>query len=403
MRISERVAGMSSSPTLTLNDKARTLKISGKPIINLGIGEPLNPTPENAVDFTARRLNTRQIKYAPTAGTPELKSAILDYTKKYYGRAAESENVLVTVGAKQALFNIMMSLLDPGDEAILLAPYWVSYPEMIKMAHGIPVIVQPRQNLLPEVDDIWSAVTSRTRLILLNSPNNPSGVTAPPDFIASLVRKCEEENMTLVMDDIYHLLTYEGHKWIPAFQFTSRSIDESPLVIVNGVSKTYGMTGFRIGWVVAPRPLVRAMTRIQGQTTSGASILLQDGALGALLDSQRDIHDLQDLMRGNRSLMLNELKTIPDINIPEPGGAFYVFPDFSAYSNNSVELAQFILEKAYVVTIPGSAFGMEGHLRLSYTGSPSEIKESIQRIRWAIDKTSPDTITMQGESFQRSW
>lgn len=403
MRISKQAQAISKSPTLTLNDQANKLRQAGKPIIHLGIGEPQNPAPSSAIHHTQKRLNTRQIKYAPTAGTQELKTAVQQYTTMYYGRTPALDNIIITVGAKQALANIMVSLLDPGDEVILNAPYWVSYPEMVKLAYGNPVVVSPGDQLIPSFKNIQEAVTEKTKMVLLNSPNNPSGVMTPPDIIEQLVCFCEEEGIHLVMDDIYHQLTYHNSAWVPGYSFTRKSINESSLIVVNGVSKTYGMTGFRIGWTVGPSPLIQTMAKIQGQTTSGASILLQDAALGALRDGKEDLIALQETMQDNRASMLQQLKRIPEVQVPDPGGAFYVFPDFSAYEADSVKLAKFLLQKAFVVTIPGSAFGMEGHLRMSYTCPPEQITESIQRIRWALDPDSPRTIDMGGKTYERTW
>ena len=381
MKISKQAQAIGSSPTLALNDKARSLTAQGKPVINLGIGEPANDAPGGAIRYTIAQLETRQIKYAPTAGTPALRKAIQDYTEKHYGRRPDIKNIIVTVGAKQSLANIFYSLINPGEEVILLAPYWVSYPEMVKIAGGKPVIVPSPTSLVPSLSAIQAAVTLQTKAILLNNPNNPSGVVYPREFVSALVRFCETEDIYLVMDDIYHQLLYEGYQWVSGYSCTSTSIDDGNLVIVNGVSKTYGMTGFRIGWTVGPQKLIQTMTKIQGQTTSGVTILAQEGALGALREGADDVLSLRENMRQNRQLMLDALGNFPGVELVKPGGAFYVLPNFSAYGQNSAELAKFLLENVYVVTVPGSAFGMEGYLRLSYTCPPAQITEAIRRIR----------------------
>ncbi|MBS3751518.1 MAG: pyridoxal phosphate-dependent aminotransferase [Anaerolineales bacterium] len=403
MNISKKARQISRSPTLSLNEKAQKLERSGKSIIHLGIGEPLNDAPRSAVQYSQNKLNSRQIKYGPTAGLPSLKENIQSYTKKYYGRTPALENIIVTAGAKQSLYNLLYSILNPGDEVILLAPYWVSYPEMVKLADGIPISIPPDDGLLPDLANVSRAVNPKTKAIILNSPNNPSGVVYPPEVIAAFVDYCESQELYLIMDDIYHQLVFNDQKWVPGYIFTSRPIEDSHLIVINGISKSYGMTGFRVGWTIGPEPLVQAMTKIQGHTTSGASVLLQEGARGALEKGQETVQELNTFIRDNRSLMLSGLKEIPGLKLIEPGGTFYCFPDFSAYYQSSEELAELLLEKAFLVTIPGTAFGLEGHLRLSYTCSKDQINESLNRIRWVIDDSAPSSIIMGNEKYTCSW
>lgn len=391
------------SPTLSLNEKARRFAAAGKEVIHLGIGEPLNDAPGSALQFAQNSLSTAQIKYGPTAGTQALKEQVQKYTQKHYGRTPALENIIITAGAKQSLYNILYSLLNTGDEVILLAPFWVSYPEMIKLAYGTPVTVMPGDSLIPDLERVVEAVSPKTKAIILNSPNNPSGVVYPPEVIAAFVDFCESEEIYLIMDDIYHRLVFDQYSWVPGYVFTSKPIDSSHLVVVNGVSKSYGMTGFRVGWTVGPEPLIATMTKIQGHTTSGASEILQEGARGALQDGGETLENLRAFIDHNRSLMLSGLKEIPGVELVEPGGAFYCFPDFHAYEEDSQDLASFLLEKALLVTVPGVSFGMESHLRLSYTCSPEEIKASIQRLRWALDDRAPQTISIGGQEITCEW
>jgi len=404
MTISQLGRSISASSTLALNEEARILRERGEPVISLGIGEPKNKTPITALLSSAAKLNEGNVKYTPPDGTPSLKKAIIRYTEENYNRSVEPENVIVSNGAKQALFNIMVSILNPQDEVILLAPYWVSYPDIVKLAYGVPVVVTPEDgSFTPRMEEIERAVSSYTKAIVINSPNNPSGVVFSEDFIASIVEFCEKKNIYLVSDDIYHKLVFDDVKAYPPYQFTNKDVESTHVIIVNGVSKLYGMTGFRIGWVIANRKLVEVMSNIQSQITSGTSVLLQAGAEGALNGMQSLVESLRLTFENNRNVILQELRTFNDIKVIKPEGAFYCLPDFRAYSNDSVKLASHILQKALVVTIPGVDFGMEGHLRLSFAGSVKDIMSAIERIKWALDPNSPNEIYIGDRKFIRDW
>jgi aspartate aminotransferase len=404
MSISKLARSIVESPTLRLNEEARLLREKGEPVIHLGIGEPKNKTPIPAILSSAAKLSSGDVKYAPTDGNPSLKKAILRYTEENYDKVAAPENVIVCDGAKQCLFNIFYTLLNPQDEVILLAPYWVSYPEIIKMVYGIPVVVTAEDgSFYPRVEDVLKVVSPYTKAIILNSPNNPSGVMYSEDFICEIVQYCEKKGIYVIMDDIYHKLVFDCKKAPIAYNFTQNDIESSKIIVVNGVSKLYGMTGFRVGWVVAPRKLVQVMTNVQAQTTSCVSPVMQAAAEGALTGVQSVVESLRLTIQNNRDVMMQELKTFNGIKCAKPDGTFYCMPDFRAYSNNSVELSNFLLKKALVVTVPGKEFGMEGYLRLSYAGTVKDVTEGVARMKWALDPTSANEIYIGDRKLVRDW
>jgi aspartate aminotransferase len=404
MKLSKLASEIAESPTLALNEEARLLRERGEAVIHLGIGEPKNKTPINAILSSAAKLMSGEVKYTPADGVPSLKKAIIRYTEENYDRLAAPENVIVTNGAKQSLFNIFYSILNPQDEVIVLAPYWVSYPEIIKMCMGRPVIVTPEDGTFtPRFEDIEKAVTSYTRAIIVNSPNNPSGAIYPPGLIQKLVDFCERKGIYLVCDDIYHKLTFDGKEAVPATRFTQKDIENSHIIIVNGVAKLYGMTGFRVGWVVGPRELVRVMTNVTAQTTSGVSPVSQAAAEGALNGLQSVVEALRLQIQNNRDVLLQEMKSFNGARLIPPDGTFYALPDLRAFNTSSVELSKFLLKKALVVTVPGREFGMEGHIRLSFSGTVKDVTEGIARIKWALDPTSPNEIYIGDKKMVRDW
>jgi aspartate aminotransferase len=404
MSISKLARSIVESPTLRLNEEARILREKGEPVIHLGIGEPKNKTPLTAILSSAAKLSSGDVKYTPTDGTPSLKKAVIKYTEENYNKVVGPQNIIISEGAKQSLFNILFSILNPQDEVIVLAPYWVSYPEIVRMVNGIPVIVTPEDGSFhPRMEEIELAVSSYTKAIIVNSPNNPSGIMFSKNFIQEIVEFCEEKGIYLIMDDIYHKLVFDRRQPISPFQFTNKDIETTRVVIVNGVSKVYGMTGFRIGWVVANRKMVEVMTNVQAQTTSCVSPVMQAAAEGALNGVQSVVESLRLTMENNRDVMMQELKTFNDIRVIRPDGTFYCLPDFRAYRSDSVSLSNFLLKKALVVTVPGKEFGMEGHLRLSYAGSVKDVTEGIARIKWALDPTSPNDIYIGDRKLIRDW
>lgn len=404
MTISQLARSIAESPTFALNEEARLLRERGEPVINMGIGEPKNKAPIAAILSSASKLNTGDIKYTPPDGTPSLKKAIIRYTEENYDRIVAPENVIVSAGAKQSLYNLLFSILNPQDEVIVLAPYWVSYPEMIKMCNAIPVIVTPEDGSFhPRLTEIERAVSSYTKAIIVNSPNNPSGCVFSDEFIGQIVEFCERKKIYCILDDIYHKLVFDGRRATPGYCFTNKDIESTMLVVVNGVSKLYGMTGFRIGWVIANRKLVQVMTNVQAQTTSCTSMVLQAAAEGALTGMQSVVEGLRLTFENNRNIILQELRAFNGIKVQKPGGTFYILPDFRAYSNDSVALSKMLLKRALVVTVPGKEFGMEGHLRLSFAGGVKDIMTAVERIKWALDPNSPNEIYIGDRKLVRDW
>jgi aspartate aminotransferase len=404
MSVSELAGSIIESPTLRLNEEARLLRERGEPVIHLGIGEPKNKTPITAILSSASRLSQGDVKYCPTDGLPSLKKAIIRYTEEHYDKLVAPENVIVSSGAKQAIFNLLYTILNPQDEVIIPAPYWVSYPEMVKMVYGVPVVVTPEDGSFhPRMVDIERVISSSTKAIIINSPNNPSGTVYSEEFIAQIIDLCERKKIYVIMDDIYHKLVFDGKRAPSCYQFTTRHIEDSRVIVVNGIAKLYGMTGFRIGWCVAPKKLVSVMNNVQAQTTSCASPVMQAGAEGALLGMQSFVESLRLQIQNNRDVIMRELTSFNGVKTHRPDGTFYCLPDFRAYSNNSVELSQFLLKKALVVTVPGREFGMEGHLRLSFAGTVKDVTEGVARMKWALDPTSPNDIYIGDKRMIRDW
>jgi aspartate aminotransferase len=409
MSLSRVACSIPASPTVALNEQARILREKGEPVIHLGIGEPKNKTPIGAILNSAALLNSGEVKYTPTDGTPSLKKAILRYTEENYNRVIAPQNVIVSDGAKQSLWNALFAILDPQDEVIVLSPYWVSYPEMIRMIGGVPVIVTPEDgSFIPRLEEIEGVLTSNTKAIIVNNPNNPSGAVYPAELISGIVHLCESKDIYMICDDIYHKLVFDGVIASPAFSYSKVNLEDSKIIAINGVAKLYGMTGFRLGWAVAQKKLVEVMTNIQSQTTTCVSSLMQAAAEGALTGIQSNVEALRLTMQNNRDVLMQELRSFSGVRCVKPLGTFYAMPDFNAYCGNglikdSIELSQFLLKKALVVTVPGKEFGMEGYLRLSYSGSAKDLIEGIERMKWALDPKAPSEIYLGDRKLVRNW
>jgi aspartate aminotransferase len=393
MSLSQLARSIAESPTLKLNETAAILRDKGEPVIHLGGGEPKTRTPIDAIVSCTNLLNTGEVRYTPADGIPALKKAVIRYTEEHYSRVVRPEHVIVSSGAKQSIMCALYSILDPKDEVVFPAPYWVSYPEMVKLAGGVPVPVVPMDgSFRPTIEDITQACGSYTKAIILNSPNNPSGVMYSKDFIAEVVRYCESRSIWLIMDDTYNRLVFDGQPPVNCYEYADDLSEASKLIVINCVSKMYAMTGFRIGWAVGNKELVRAMTNIQSQQTSGPACPSQWAAVGALNGVQNCIDALRMTLENNRNVMVSRLQSIPGVKVTKPNGTFYCFPDFSAYEKNSQKLSNYLLEKVRVVTVPGKEFGMEGHLRMSFCGTIKEIREGLERVQWALDPNAANEL-----------
>jgi aspartate aminotransferase len=404
MNLSLLATSIAESPTLRLNALAKTMLAQGTPVIHLGGGEPRNKAPQSAIASAAAYLSTGDVKYTPSAGTPSLRKAIADYTESNYARKVAPENIIVSAGAKQTLYNLLFTLLNPGDEVIVPTPFWVSYPEMIRMTGGVPITVaSPEDTHIPRAEDLLRAVTGRTRAILLNNPNNPSGAVYPAELVEEIARFCERKGLWLISDDIYHKLVFDGKTAPNPLAYAAPDIESTHVIVLNAVSKIYGMTGFRIGWAVAPKPIIAVMNNIQSATTSCNSGVLMAAAEGALRGPQDGVRELVSTLETNRNAMLGALAEIPRVRVVKPQGTFFCLPDFSAFNKDSMTLCKLLLEKAFVVTVPGKEFGAENHLRLSYCGSREDVVEGVARIRWVLDPASPKEIRIGEKTAIRDW
>lgn len=395
---------ISESATLKLNEIASILRAKGEPLIHLGGGEPKSKAPLDAIIAANAVLNSAEVRYTPADGIPAMKQAIIRYTEEFYGRKVEPENVIASSGAKQSLMVALQTILNPQEEVIFPAPYWVSYPEMVKLCGGIPVPVYAEDgSFYPRLQDIEQRVTSYTKAIIINSPNNPTGAMYSEQFISDIVQFCEKKGIYLIMDDIYHRLLFDGKRPLNCYKYAKDFSENSKLIVVNGISKQYSMTGFRIGWAVASKKIISVMTNIQGHQTSGPSVVMQKAAIGAMNGVQSFVENLRLTLENNRNVLVDRLNGFEGVYAPKPDGTFYCFADFSHYMKDSKKLAYFLLEKVRVITVPGVEFGLDGWLRLSTCGSIKEITEGIDRMKWALDPNAPNELYIGERKLTRDW
>jgi aspartate aminotransferase len=388
--LSQRILEMEESPTLAVTAKAKALRAAGEPVIGFGAGEPDFPTPAHVVAAAQRAAEDPAThRYTPTAGLPALRQAIADKTKRDSGLDVAADQVVVANGGKHALYNVFMALLDPGDEVLVPAPYWVSYPEQVKLAGGEPVAVPTTKEagFRATVDQLESHRTPATKALVFVSPSNPTGAVYPADEIAEIGSWAAEHGIWVVTDEIYEHLVYGEASFssLPAVapEAAARTI------VINGVSKTYAMTGWRVGWSISSVELAKGMNKLQSQSTSNVCNVAQIAAVEALGGPQDSVADMRAAFDRRRKLAVARLSAIDGIEVVEPEGAFYVFPSFEGVLGREVggrevrttlELAEVLLEQAKVAVVPGEAFGSPGYARLSYALSDADIEEGIGRI-----------------------
>jgi aspartate aminotransferase len=387
-RISARVSAISESATLAVDAKAKALKAAGRPVIGFGAGEPDFPTPGYIVEAAQRAAaDPKMHKYTPAAGLPELRSAIAAKTLRDSGYQVTADQVLVTNGGKQAVYQTFAALLDEGDEALLPAPYWTTYPEAIALAGGVAVTVPTDESTgyLASVEQLDAACTERTKLLVFVSPSNPTGAVYPPEQVKAIGEWAAAKGIWVVTDEIYEHLVYGGAKFssIPAPEIADRC------VVLNGVAKTYAMTGWRVGWMIGPKDVIKAATNLQSHATSNVANVSQAAALAAVSGGLSAVAEMRAAFDRRRQTIVRMLNDIPGVVCPEPLGAFYAYPSVKELLGKefggkrpatSSELAALILEEAEVAVVPGEAFGTNGYFRLSYAMGDADLEEGVTRI-----------------------
>ncbi|HTZ42510.1 MAG TPA: pyridoxal phosphate-dependent aminotransferase [Jatrophihabitans sp.] len=390
-RISDRIAAIAESATLAVDAKAKALKAAGRPVIGFGAGEPDFPTPDYIVQAAvAAATDPKYHRYTPVAGLPELRAAVAAKTLRDSGYQVEPSQVLITNGGKQAVYNTFATLLDPGDEVLLVAPYWTTYPEAILLAGGVPVPVLTDENsgYLATVEQLEAARTARTKVLLFVSPSNPSGAVYPPEQVAEIGRWAAERGLWVVTDEIYEHLVYGDRENVSIATVAPELGDR--VVVLNGVAKTYAMTGWRVGWLIGPSDVVKAASNLQSHATSNVANVSQIAALAAVSGDLSAVAEMRAAFDRRRKLIVGMLSEIDGVHCPEPGGAFYAYPQVKGLlgrplrgrtADSSIELAEIILDEAEVAVVPGEAFGTPGYLRLSYALGDDDLAEGIGRIQ----------------------
>jgi aspartate aminotransferase len=390
-RVSERVGGIAESATLAVDAKAKSLKAAGRPVIGFGAGEPDFPTPDYIVEAAVEAArDPRNHRYTPAGGLPELRKAIAVKTRRDSGYDVEPAQVLVTNGGKQAVYESLAALLDPGDEVLLPAPYWTTYPEAIRLAGGVPVdvLADETQDYLVTVAQLESARTERTKLLLFCSPCNPTGSVYSPEQVREIGRWAYEHGLWVVTDEIYEHLVYGDTRFRSIVAEVPELADTA--VVLNGVAKTYAMTGWRVGWMIGPADVVKAATNLQSHLTSNVANVCQRAALAAVSGDLSAVEAMRAAFDRRRRTIVSMLNEVEGFECPEPRGAFYAYPSVKGAlgrdiggrtASTSAELAEIILDEAEVAVVPGEAFGSPGYVRLSYALGDDDLAEGVTRLQ----------------------
>ena len=392
--ISDKSKQVTPSSTLALTAKINAMVADGLDVVKFGAGEPDFDTPDHIKSAAVEALNQGFTKYTPVAGITELREAIVDKFERDNGLSYEANQVIVSCGAKHTIYNILQAICNPGDEVIFAAPYWVSYIEMVKLADATPIVINttPDQNFALTPDQIKSAVTEKTKAIIICSPSNPTGTTYSTESLQMIAELAVEHQFYLISDEIYEALLYDGekHRRLASFGDAVKSLT----FVVNGVSKAYSMTGWRIGYTAGPEDAIKAMSKIQSHSTSNPTSIAQRAALAAITGSQEPVVEMVKAFQKRRDLICQRLDDIDGVEYVRPQGAFYIFPDFSAHYgrtinghsiNSSQELATYFLDEAKVGAVPGDGFGADNHMRFSFATSEIEINRGLDRIQKALE------------------
>ena len=396
--LSQRALNAAPSPTLAITAKANALKAQGKDVVSFGAGEPDFDTPQNVKNAAVAALERGDTKYTPSSGTVALKEAIIEKLKRDNGLTCSRNEIIVSCGAKHSIYNLMQALLDPGDEVVIPAPYWVSYPEQVKLAGGIPVVVTADEStgFLSTAAQIEAVLTPKTKMVIVNSPSNPTGAVYAPAALRDIAELCAGRGIYLMSDEIYEKILYTGSEFVSPAGFSD---DIKKLTItVNGFSKAHSMTGWRLGYAAADLDIVAAMSKIQDQSTSNPTSIAQAAGVEALNGPQDAVETMRQAFQERRDWIVPALNAIPGVECQTPGGAFYVFPNVSrVYGKSwipdgdsprtiggSDDFAAYLLEKYEVAVIPGSGFGTDANIRLSYATSMKNIQKGIARIAEAV-------------------
>ncbi len=386
MQITQRLQALKGSPTAQVKQTADRLKREGVHVYDFGVGEPDFPTPDSIKQAANRAMAEGHTTYTAARGILELRQAIAERYNRRYGTDFGPEHVIATVGAKQALYNLMLALVDPGDEVLLPAPYWVTYPAQIELAGGKTVVVptEERNGFVVTARDLEARLTDRTRAVILNSPSNPTGATISASELEAITELTAAHGIPLIYDECYECFIYDGAHHNPF------SWARDHVFSVSSVSKTYAMTGWRLGWTVGPKDVVAAMDRLQSQSTSNPTSIAQWAALAALTGDQAAVGDMLEAYRARRRLVFDKLRAVRGLSCAEPNGAFYAFPNVSGFFNDrfpdSVALSTYLLEEAHTAVVPGSAFGAEGYVRISYAAPNETLEAGLDRVKAALEK-----------------